>query len=138
MSRIGSSLLGRKTNLHLNKIVRGIRRKESGWALEVDDAENEILGNGLFEDFVVAVPAQQAPGIIGTKYPAFEKLEDANCAPCWTLMFAIEMPLKLDDVYVEYPNRHALRSISCNVSTPGRPALNELHTYVVEASAKWS
>jgi len=138
MSAIGSSLLGRESNLHLNKMVKGIRREESGWALEVDGAESEIPGNGFFKGVVVAVPAPQALGIIGTKYSAFEKLKDADYAPCWTLMFAVEMPLKLDDLYVEYPNGHALRSISSNASKPGRPALKDLHTYVVHASANWS
>ena len=138
MSAIGRGLLDNEEDLYLNQQVRRIQREANGWFIEFEQAGHDIIGNGHIKNIVVAVPAPQAIDIIDTEYSGFEKLKSVQYAPCWTLMLALEKPLQLDDVYMEFPDGHALRSISQNSSKPGRGEAEGLHTIVVHASQDWS
>ena len=138
MSAIGRGLLDNEEDLYLNQHVRRIQREANGWFIKFEQAGHDIIGNGHIKNIVVAVPAPQAIDIIGTEYSAFEKLKNVQYAPCWTLILALEKPLQMDDVYMEFPDGHALRSISQNSSKPGRGEVEGLHTIVVHASQDWS
>ena len=138
MSAIGRGLLDNEEDLYLNQQVRRIQREANGWFIKFEQAGHNIIGNGHIKNIVVAVPAPQAIDIIGTEYSAFEKLKNVQYAPCWTLILALEKPLQMDDVYMEFPDGHALRSISQNSSKPGRGEVAGLHTIVVHASQDWS
>ena len=138
MSAIGRGLLDNEEDLYLNQQVRRIQREANGWFIKFEQAGHDIIGNGHIKNIVVAVPAPQAIDIIGTEYSAFEKLKNVQYAPCWTLILALEKPLQMDDVYMEFPDGHALRSISQNSSKPGRGEVAGLRTIVVHASQDWS
>jgi len=138
MSAIGRGLLDSEEGLYLNQQVRRIHREASGWFIEFEQSGHDIIGNGYITNIVIAVPAPQAIDIIGAEYSGFEKLKSVQYAPCWTLMLALEKPLQSDDVYMEFPDGHALRSISQNSNKPCRGEVAGLHTIVVHASQDWS
>ena len=138
MSAIGHSLLDDEEPLYLNRRVSRLHHKNDGWVIEFEDPEHNILGNGKIKNLVLAVPAPQAIDMIPDEYTTFKKLTDVEYAPCWTLMLAVKTPLQLDNMYVEFSDGHALRSISTNSSKPGRKIIDGLHTFVVHASSTWS
>ncbi len=105
------------------------------WVLSVKSDTVAIPATaGPFDAVLIAVPADQAQGLL-TVAPKFaQQAKAASMAPCWTLMMAFQEPLELgyDAAWVQNAR---LGWISRDSSKPGRRAGDH---WVAHATVDWS
>ncbi len=116
-------------DVNWNSFVGGISRKNDGWILHLDRAEE-----GPFDVVVIALPAEQATPLLALNESMF-MLQSASSVstPCWCGMFAFAEPLNSRrSIFRET----GIVSWACrNTAKPGRYGLE---AWVVQADSIWS
>jgi predicted NAD/FAD-dependent oxidoreductase len=110
-------------------LVTGMVRETGGWRLM--GAGGDI---GQFDAVVLAIPAEQAAGILALHDFAMTRIAlMARSLPCWTGMYVFERPL--DGLPAVIRHSSDIAWATRNSAKPGRPAPE---SWVVQASAAWS
>lgn len=116
-------------NVNWNSFVGGISRKNDGWKLHLEQAEE-----GPFDVVVIALPAEQATPLLALNETMF-MLQSASSVskPCWCGMFAFDEPLNSKtSIFRET----SIVSWACrNTAKPGRYGPD---AWVVQADPIWS
>ena len=116
-------------NVNWNSFVGGISRKNDGWRLHLDQAEE-----GPFDVVVIALPAEQATPLLALNDSTF-MLQSASSVstPCWCGMFAFAEPLNSKPSILR---KTGVVSWACrNTAKPGR---HGPEAWVVHADPLWS
>lgn len=112
----------------------GLARARRGWTVQTSSGEEF----GPFDHAVVAVPAPQAAGLLGTVAPALaERARCATLAPCWSVMVAFEGSLGLDFEGLRVRSGCGLSWIARDSAKPGRQA-EPPERWVLHAGPEWS
>lgn len=109
--------------------VAELRKQKTGWlVLSAAGEENS------FDAVVVAVPAEQAAGLLAPVHPGFAAAAGATLsAPCWTLMLAFDQRLAVTDDIIR--GTGAIGWAARNSAKPGRSGPE---AWVMQASPAWS
>ncbi len=111
--------------------VKGISGRPGDYRLVFEDGAEA----GPFAKFVIAVPAEQVPDLVGELAPELAGIARvARSAPCWTVMLAFDETFEspFDAARIE---TGPLSWIARNVSKPGR---GTGETWVLQAGPAWS
>ena len=116
-------------NVNWNTFVGGISRKNDGWRLHLDQAEE-----GPFDVVVIALPAEQATPLLALNESMFMLQSAASVsAPCWCGMFAFAEPL---NSRTSIFRKNGVVAWACrNTAKPGRYGPE---AWVVQADPIWS
>jgi renalase len=120
-------------NVIHGQTVLSLARRTAGWTLTLSNGSEA----GYFSCVVLAIPSPQATAMLAGSHCALPDINMAVYRPCWTLMFAVEMPLlgKLSEPHQRIDNA-ILETLIWNSSKPGRSSYPACA--VVHATARWS
>ena len=110
--------------------VSSITRDEQGWRIECAKGAPEI-----FDRVVCTVPVDQARTLLATEQNITDAIKNVVVAPCWTLLMASEMRLRVDAEVLRNPTAN-IAWMARNNTKPGRGAAGSV--WVVHASVDWS
>ena len=112
------------------------------WALkrlaDASDSAGLAVTEGLYEQVVVAVPAEQAVRLLACSAELAAKAAGVTLAPCWTLMLAFAEPVNIDhplDYDAAFVHGSRLAWI---VREAGKPRRRAGERWVAQAGAAWS
>lgn len=110
--------------------VTVLTRQGDGWRIAGPDG----VDNDLFDQVLLAIPAEQAAVLLAPVRPDFAALAAATpSSPCWTLMAVFSQPVATDLTLVRGDDAVALAC--CDGDKPGRTGRA---CWVVQASPAWS
>jgi len=116
-----------RTGVGVRELLQGAR----GWELQTDAGRH----SRIFDAVAIAVPAPQALTLLGPHGRAFRHLTDVRIAPCWSAMFAFELPIEAGAEARRW-TRGDLVWAACESSKAQRPPGPQ--SWVVHASPQWS
>ena len=111
------------------------RAGDGGWRLL---AQGELLGEGVFDAVVLAMPPAQAAALLAPHHEDWARHARAvPMQPCWTLMGAEAGAAPAWDL--AWPTRGPLAWVIRDAAKPGRAAQADgLQRWVVHATAAWT
>jgi len=130
-------------SVRVNTHVSGLERSGDGWSVRLCDAAvtppsyfgPEGAAEKKFHAVILAVPAPQARGLLGTCGHGFAAaLEPVRFAPCWALMLGLEGAVDGPEVVRDQPG--AISWLARENARPGAAAAPV--AYTVHAAADWS
>lgn len=123
--------LASDTNVSYQHRVTHLRRRPSGWEVEIESPEGLLVCEAT--RIVLTAPPAQSGTLVGAGHPLFQTLEHHHMAPAWAVLVAFEQPLEVsfDAAFV---NEGPLSWFCRQGSKVGRKG----EAWVLHASAAWS
>lgn len=117
-------------NIRSKATVSSITRDEQGWLIECAKGAPDT-----FDRVICTTPVDQARTLLATEQNIIDTIKNVVVAPCWTLLMASEMRLRVDAEVLRNPTAD-IAWMARNNTKPGRGAAGSV--WVVHASIDWS
>jgi renalase len=120
-------------NVQTSRRVDSIAGSPGAWRLQFEGGDEA----GPFSEIVVAVPAEQATGLLAPiSTELANEAAQAQTAPCWAAMFAFDQPTPSPFDSVRFRDHEILGWAACDSSKPGRA--QNIVAWVAHANSTWT